>query len=61
MLVFLVLVLRDLVSPTPDGVFTSGHGGYSCYRIPAIVSPSPGQLLLAVEARRHDCEVPRGL
>ena len=41
--------------PALVDVFRRGDGGYFCFRIPAMVAPSPGKLLLFAEARRGGC------
>ena len=37
-------------------VFTSGEGGYHCFRIPALVRTEDGELLAFAEGRMHDCD-----
>lgn len=36
-------------------IFPSGTGGYSCFRIPAIIRSSKGSLLAFAEARKNSC------
>ncbi|GAB4036234.1 sialidase family protein [Spirosoma gilvum] len=36
-------------------VFRNGEGGYTCYRIPAIVKAPSGELLAFAEGRKTDC------
>jgi sialidase-1 len=48
----------DLSKPQVHEVtlFTAGHGGYTCYRIPALVVSSKGTALAFCEARKHNCK-----
>jgi sialidase-1 len=43
------------ITPLPY-IFSNGAGGYSCYRIPAIVRTKNGTLLAFAEARKKNCK-----
>ncbi|GAB3501854.1 sialidase family protein [Spirosoma knui] len=58
----LTLTSAQPVSTTPSStsveqtvVFRNGEGGYTCYRIPAIVKAPSGELLAFAEGRKTDC------
>lgn len=51
---FLLCSLTAL-GQSPQALFTSGEGGYACYRIPAIVTTNKGTLLAFAEARKNGC------
>lgn len=42
-------------APAESVVFRNGEGGYTCYRIPAIVKAPTGELLAFSEGRKTDC------
>jgi sialidase-1 len=44
-----------VLGQSPQALFTSGEGGYTCYRIPAIVTTNQGTLLAFAEARKGNC------
>jgi sialidase-1 len=39
-----------------QNLYTSGEGGYFCYRIPALVTTTKGTVLAFCEARKNDCK-----
>ena len=51
---FLLLSL-SVLGQSPKALFSSGEGGYACYRIPAIVTTNSGMLLAFAEARKNGC------
>lgn len=53
-LLFLLFSL-SVSGQSPQALFTSGEGGYACYRIPAIVTTNSGMLLAFAEARKNGC------
>ena len=59
MRILIVLLLAVLagsaVQAQPEPLFTSGQGGYTCYRIPALVSWGEGELFAFAEGRADNC------
>jgi len=56
LLILLLAVLAgSVVQAQPEPLFTSGQGGYTCYRIPALVAWGEGTLLSFAEGRADNC------
>lgn len=56
--VFIVLVLQvccQKMNATTQPLFENNTGGYTCYRIPAIIKSPQGNLLAFAEGRRASC------
>ncbi len=41
--------------PRQTDLFVAGQGGYSCYRIPSLITTSKGVVLAFVEGRKNSC------
>jgi sialidase-1 len=48
---------QKVVSQELNHLFKSGEDGYSCFRIPAIITTNNGTLLAFAEARKNSCGV----
>ena len=51
LVLFIAFLVSCAVHAQPKQLFTSGQGGYTCYRIPALVSWGEGELFAFAEGR----------
>ena len=55
LVLFIAFLVSCAVHAQPKQLFTSGQGGYTCYRIPALVSWGEGELFAFAEGRADNC------
>jgi len=51
----LLLSAQMLPAQTLDYLYTAGEQGYSCFRIPSLVTTTKGTILAFAEARKNNC------
>ena len=51
----LAVTVNVLPAQTLNYLYTAGEEGYSCFRIPAIITTAKGTVLAFAEARRNNC------
>eukprot|EP01113_Clastostelium_recurvatum_P049345 TRINITY_DN9126_c0_g1_i5.p1 TRINITY_DN9126_c0_g1~~TRINITY_DN9126_c0_g1_i5.p1 ORF type:complete len:325 (-),score=40.53 TRINITY_DN9126_c0_g1_i5:74-1015(-) len=55
LLILFAFLFWSACGSAPTSVYTSGEGGYSCFRIPDLLRLSSGSLLAFAEARKLNC------
>lgn len=52
---FLLLMVKDSFGQPLNFIYKAGEEGYSCFRIPAMITTGKGTVLAFAEARRNNC------